>query len=70
MSRRDRRVNLALKWHYLDNLSPEEIRDRFEREGITELTTSTIRDYLNEQPKGAFKQLYQLAYEAEIEAST
>lgn len=51
MSNRDRRVNLALKWHYLDHLSPDEIRDRFEREGIADLTTSTIRNYLNEKPK-------------------
>ncbi|OYR76120.1 hypothetical protein DJ71_18495 [Halorubrum sp. E3] len=51
MSNRNRRVNLALKWHYLDNLSAEEIRDRFEREGIADLTTSTIRNYLNEKPK-------------------
>ncbi|WP_226479174.1 hypothetical protein [Natrinema amylolyticum] len=44
-------MNLALKWHYLDNLSPNEIRDRFEREGIGDYTLSTIRDYLNEKPK-------------------
>jgi hypothetical protein len=53
MSRREHRVNLALKYHYLDNLSAEEIRDRFEREGVADLTTSTIRDYLNEKPKEA-----------------
>jgi len=51
MSRRDRRVNLALKWHYLDNLSPKEVRDRFEREGIGDYALSTIRGYLNEKPK-------------------
>ncbi|WP_197425389.1 hypothetical protein [Halobacterium sp. CBA1126] len=51
MSNRDRRVNLALKWHYLDNLSPKEVRDRFEAEGIADLTVSTIRDYLNEDPE-------------------
>jgi len=49
-SRRDRRVTLALKWHYLDNLSPQEIRDRFEEEGIGDYATSTVRRYLNEQP--------------------
>lgn len=49
-SRRDRRVTLALKWHYLDNLSPQEIRDRFEDEGIGDYATSTIRRYLNEEP--------------------
>ncbi|MEF8881993.1 MAG: hypothetical protein V5A34_05650 [Halapricum sp.] len=48
--RRQRRVTLALKWHYLDNLSPQEIRDRFEAEGIGDYTVSTIRDYLNEEP--------------------
>lgn len=53
MTTRDRRVTLALKWHYLDNLSPQEVRDRFEREGIADLTVSTIRDYLNEEPKEA-----------------
>lgn len=53
MSRRERRVNLAVKYHYLDNLSAEEIRDRFEREGVADLTTSTIRDYLSEKPKEA-----------------
>jgi len=51
MSRRDRRVTLALKWHYLDNLSAEEVRDRFEAEGIADLTVSTVRDYLTEQPR-------------------
>jgi len=51
MSNRDRRVTLALKWHHLDNLSPKEVRDRFEAEGIADLTVSTIRDYLNEEPK-------------------
>ena len=51
MSRRDRRVNLALKWHYLDNLSAREVRDRFEREGIGDYALSTIRGYLNEKPK-------------------
>ena len=49
-SARDRRVTLALKWHYLDQLDPEQIRDRMDREGIADLTTSTIRDYLNEKP--------------------
>jgi hypothetical protein len=50
MSTRDRRVTLALKWHHLDNLSPQEVRDRFEAEGIGDYTLSTIRDYLNEAP--------------------
>lgn len=53
MSKRDHRVTLALKWHYLDNLTANEIRDRFEREGIGDYTTSTVRDYLNEEPKEA-----------------
>lgn len=52
-SARDRRVTLALKWHYLDNLAPEEVRDRMEAEGYGDYTTSTIRDYLNEEPKEA-----------------
>ncbi|QLH80970.1 hypothetical protein [Halosimplex pelagicum] len=51
MSTRDRRVHLALKWHHLDNLSVEEIRERFEQEGIGSYARSTVRDYLNEQPK-------------------
>ena len=50
MSTRERRVTLALKWHHLDNLSPQEVRDRFESEGIGDYTVSTIRDYLNEAP--------------------
>ncbi|REA00236.1 hypothetical protein DEQ92_20510 [Haloferax sp. Atlit-6N] len=53
MSTRERRVTLALKWHHLDNLSPAEIRDRFEEEGIGDYTKSTIRDYLNDKPKEA-----------------
>jgi len=53
MSTRDRRVTLALKWHHLDNCDVEEIRDRFEREGIGSYARSTIRDYLNEEPKEA-----------------
>jgi len=51
MSTRDHRVTLALKWHHLDNLEVGEIRDRFEDEGIGSYARSTIRDYLNEQPK-------------------
>ncbi|WP_209309435.1 hypothetical protein [Haloarcula amylovorans] len=51
MSTRDRRVHLALKWHYLDNLDVGEIRKRFEAEGIGSYARSTVRDYLNEQPK-------------------
>jgi hypothetical protein len=50
MSTRDRRVTLALKWHYLDQLAPEEVRDRMEAEGYGDYTVSTIRDYLNEEP--------------------
>ena len=53
MSTRDRRVTLALKWHYLDNLDVEQIRDRFEEEGIGSYARSTIRGYLNEEPKEA-----------------
>ncbi|WP_135807348.1 hypothetical protein [Halorussus marinus] len=51
MSTRERRVTLALKWHYLDNLSVEEIQDRFEDEGVGSYAKSTIRGYLNEEPK-------------------
>lgn len=50
MSTRERRVTLALKWHHLDNLSPREVRDRFEAEGIGDYALSTIRDYLNDAP--------------------
>lgn len=50
MSTRERRVTLALKWHHLDNLSAQEVRDRFEAEGIGDYTLSTIRNYLNEAP--------------------
>jgi len=48
MRTREQRVTQALKWHYLDNLRPEEIRDRFADHGV-DLTVSTIRDYLSEQ---------------------
>ena len=51
MSTRDRRVTLALKWRHLDNLSVEQIQDRFEEEGIGSYARSTIRGYLNEAPK-------------------
>lgn len=50
-SPKDRRVTLALKWHYLDNLDVEEIQDRFEQESYGSYAKSTIRGYLNEQPK-------------------
>ena len=53
MSTRERRVTLALKWHHLDNLDVEQVRDRFEEEGIGSYAKSTIRDYLNEEPKEA-----------------
>lgn len=48
---RERRVTLALKWRYLDNLSVEQIQERFESEGYGSYAKSTIRDYLSEQPK-------------------
>ncbi|AKU09903.1 hypothetical protein [Haloferax gibbonsii] len=51
MSPRERRVKLALKWHYLENLDVSEIRDRFEEQGIGDYTNSTIRDYLDEMPE-------------------
>lgn len=50
-SPRDRRVTLALKWRYLDNLDVGEIQERFESEGYGSYAKSTIRDYLNEKPK-------------------
>ncbi|WP_277540215.1 hypothetical protein [Haloarcula laminariae] len=50
MSTRDRRVTLALKWHHLDNLSVEEIQDRFEAEGYGSYARSTVRGYLNDKP--------------------
>jgi len=50
MTTRQRRVTLALKWHHLDNLSVEEIQERFEQEGIGSYVQSTIRDYLNDDP--------------------
>ena len=53
MSTRDRRVTLALKWHHLDNLDVEGIQERFEQEGIGSYARSTIRDYLNEEPREA-----------------
>jgi len=53
MSTRDRRVTLALKWHYLDNLDVDQIRERFEEEGIGSYAASTVRKYLNEEPKEA-----------------
>ncbi|GGL55069.1 hypothetical protein [Halocalculus aciditolerans] len=48
---RDRRVHLALKWRYLDNLDVDEIQDRFRENGYGDYAPSTIRKYLNEQPK-------------------
>jgi len=53
MTTREHRVTLALKWHHLDNLMADEIRDRFEEEGYGSFTRSTVRDYLNEEPKDA-----------------
>lgn len=50
MSKRDQRVTLALKWHYLDHLEVPEIQDRFEETGHGSYTKSTIRSYLNEDP--------------------
>jgi len=50
-SPRDRRVTLALKWHYLDNLGVEEIQDRFKQEDIGSYARSTIRSYLTEQAR-------------------
>lgn len=50
---RERRVTLALKWHYLDNLSPSEIVDRFQDEGYDITAASTVRKYLTEEPKDA-----------------
>lgn len=50
-SPRDRRVTLALKWHYLDNLSAGEIQERFEQEGYGSYARSTIRGYLNDSAK-------------------
>lgn len=46
---RDRRVTLALKWHYIDDCSPEEIQQRFVDNGYDEYTISTIRNYLNDE---------------------
>lgn len=51
MSTRERRVTLALKWHHLDNLSVDEILDRFEEEGIGSYARATVRGYLNAAPK-------------------
>lgn len=48
---RERRVTLALKWHYLDHLETSEIQERFAEEGYGELALSTIRGYLNEAPR-------------------
>ncbi|MDS0258579.1 hypothetical protein NDI56_04030 [Haloarcula sp. S1CR25-12] len=50
MSTRERRETLALKWHHLDNLSVEEIQERFEQEGVGSYAKSTIRSYLNSDP--------------------
>jgi hypothetical protein len=51
-SQRDRRVTLALKWHYLDGFGVGDIQDRFESGGHGSYAKSTIRGYLNEEPKG------------------
>lgn len=51
MSTKQRRVTLALKWHHLDNLDVEAIQERFEQEGVGSFAKSTIRGYLNEEPK-------------------
>jgi len=50
-AKRDRRVELALKWYHLDNLDVQEIQERFEELGHGSFTRSTIYDYLNEAPK-------------------
>jgi len=50
MSTRQRRVTLALKWKHLENLSVEEIQERFEQEGVGSYARSTVRDYLNDEP--------------------
>lgn len=50
MSKRDQRVILALKWHYLDHLEVPAIQERFEETGHGSFAKSTIRDYLNEEP--------------------
>ena len=50
MSKREQRVTLALKWHYLDHLNPDEIQERFEETGHGSFAKSTIRQYLNEEP--------------------
>lgn len=47
---RERRVDLALKWHHLDNCNVEEIQERFIEHGYGEFARSTIYDYLKEAP--------------------
>lgn len=49
-SRYERRVTLALKWFYLDNLDEQEIQERFESEGYGSFTLRTIRGYLKSKP--------------------
>lgn len=44
----ERRVELALKWAYLDNLDYDEIQERFIEEGYGEFAISTIRKYVNQ----------------------
>lgn len=45
----ERRVTLALRWHHLENLDNEAIRQRFIDEGYGEFTPQTISGYLNSE---------------------
>lgn len=47
-SRYERRVTLALKWFYLDNLDYEEIQEKFEEQGYGSFARETIRKYVNQ----------------------
>lgn len=49
-SKYERRVTLALKWFYLDNLTEKEVQERMEEEGYGSYTIETIRGYINSKP--------------------
>lgn len=55
-SKYERRVTLALKWHFLDNLGLEEIQQKFIEQGYGEFTIKTISQYVNSEPAEAVRE--------------
>jgi transposase len=46
----EQRRTYAIRWHYLDNLSNKEIRQRFRDMGIGDLSRETVSKYVNSEP--------------------